>query len=232
MSSGISRRKLWPFCKRRPRVSIKPSNRSRPLIWAAACASFGKGGVIVSQKRTNRASVSAEMPTIPLQTSASVATAGRDAARTLPRACPLHPATETTRPPLPRSPIGKASCGRQDRRSASEAPAGNNIHSVPHGPHNSMPSFGSSATWRAMPRICWRRMRAWPAASSTRRRVRWRTLPPASGRSSPWRWRHGREARVRGASRCWRRPLPPARFPLSSTVSGVCGFIADQSVRP
>src|SRR6266702_751573 len=63
MSSGISRKKLWPFCRRRPRVSIKPSKRSRPLIWAAACASFGKGGVIVSQKRTNKASVSAVRPT-------------------------------------------------------------------------------------------------------------------------------------------------------------------------
>src|SRR5882724_2246642 len=63
MSSGISRKKFWPFCRRRPRVSIKPSKRSRPLIWAAACASFGKGGVIVSQNRTNKASVSAVRPT-------------------------------------------------------------------------------------------------------------------------------------------------------------------------
>ena len=63
MSSGISLKKLCPFCNRRPSVSTNPSKRSRPLIWAEDCASSGRGGVIVSQNRMKRASVSALIPT-------------------------------------------------------------------------------------------------------------------------------------------------------------------------
>jgi hypothetical protein len=37
----------------------EPFEAFTPLVWAAACASGGKGGVMVSQKRTNRARVSA-----------------------------------------------------------------------------------------------------------------------------------------------------------------------------
>src|SRR5271166_4684285 len=43
---------------------MKPSYRSRPLICAAACASLGSGGVMVSQNLTNSASASVEMPTL------------------------------------------------------------------------------------------------------------------------------------------------------------------------
>lgn len=63
ISSGISLKKLCPLCSRRPSVSTKPSKRSRPLIWADDWASSGSGGVIVSQNRMKRASVSALIPT-------------------------------------------------------------------------------------------------------------------------------------------------------------------------
>ena len=115
---------LWPFARRRPSASTNPSKRSRPLIWAAACAGSASGGVVVSQKRTNsgqRFDGNAEIALQPLHLSRR---AGRAGGSTPLPAARRRPATGRRRPPLRRSADRESSCGRQARRSASASRVG------------------------------------------------------------------------------------------------------------
>ena len=49
---------VFPRANRRPKASTNPSYRSRPFACAATWAVSGRGGVLVSEKRTKRASAS------------------------------------------------------------------------------------------------------------------------------------------------------------------------------
>ena len=62
-SSGISCLSFGPSLRRRPSVATKLSYRAPACARAALAAGSGSGGVVLSQKRMNSASVSTPIPT-------------------------------------------------------------------------------------------------------------------------------------------------------------------------